>query len=282
MKDEIIIYKPNSESEKLEVRLEDETIWLTQMQIVKLFATSKANVSEHIKNIYQTKELDPKATVRKFRTVHIEGGRMVKRLLDHYSLDMIISIGYRVNSIRGTHFRIWANKILKDYLLKGYALNHRFEKIENDVNYLKSKFEEFDLQVKTSLPLSEGIFFEGQIFDAYTFLSRLVKSAKSSIVIIDNYIDESVLMLLTKREINVKATLYTSNISNQLKLDIKKHNSQYPIIELKKLEKCHDRFLVIDNKYLYHIGASLKDLGKKWFAFSKLEIDINQILGKLD
>ncbi len=228
MKDEIIIYKPNSESEKLEVRLEEETIWLTQMQIVKLFATSKANVSEHIKNIYQTKELEPGATVRKFRTVQIEGNRNVKRLIDHYSLDMIISIGYRVNSFRGTRFRIWANKILKDYLLKGYALNHRFEKIENDVNDLKSKIDKFDLRIRTSLTPTEGIFFEGQIFDAYTFLSRIVRSAKSSIVIIDNYIDESILTLLTKRENNVNATLYTSNINNQLKLDINKHNVQNP------------------------------------------------------
>jgi hypothetical protein len=281
MKDEIIIYQPDNKSERLEVLLDEETVWLTQSQIVTLFSTSKANVSEHIKNIYQTKELDSGTTVRKFRTVQLEGKRIVKRQIEHYCLDMIISIGYRVNSLRGTQFRIWANKILKEYLLKGYALNQRFEKIESDVHYLKTKVEKFDLQITTNLPPSEGIFFDGQIFDAYTFISGLIKSAKFSIDIIDNYIDESVLTLLTKRANQVKATIYTSNISNQLHLDVKKHNAQYPFIELLKHNKSHDRFLIIDNKSLYHMGASLKDLGKKWFAFSRLDIDPALILNRL-
>jgi len=224
MKDEIIIYQAEEESTKLEVRIDGETLWLTQNQIVELFNSSKANISEHIKNIFKTKELDENTTVRKFRTVQNEGGRSVTRTLLHYNLDMIISIGYRVNSIRGTQFRIWANKVLKEYLLKGYAVSQRFEKIEKDVNYLKHKVEEFDFQIRTSLPPNEGIFFEGQIFDAYIFVSDLIKSAKKSIILIDNYVDESVLSILSKRKKNVSVIICTSNFSKQLKLDLNKHN----------------------------------------------------------
>lgn len=280
---EIVIYKAFDSTEfQIEVRVENETIWLTQAQIVSLFSSSKANVSEHIKNIYLSKELEPVATVRKFRTIQTEGNRKVSRNIDHYNLDMIISIGYRVNSIRGTQFRIWANKVLKEYLLKGYVVNHRIEKIEKEVYSLNKRVAEFEFQIKTNLPPSEGIFFDGQIFDAYLFVSDLIKSATSSIVLIDNYVDESVLLLLSKRNPSVETTIYTASIPAQLKLDLKKFNAQYPKVEVKTFTKSHDRFLIIDNTVVYHIGASLKDLGKKWFAFSKIELDPSDILNKLN
>ena len=194
---------------------------------------------------------------------------------------MIISVGYRVKSQRGIQFRIWANKVLKEYLLKGHVVNHRIERIENDVFYLKRKVDDIDFLINTNLPPNEGIFYDGQIFDAYKFVSELVKSAKKSIVLIDNYVDESVLTLLSKRNNAVKATIYTAAISAQLKLDLKKFNSQYPTINVKTFTKSHDRFLIIDDAIVYHIGASLKDLGKKWFAFSKIELDAMEMIRKL-
>jgi len=281
MKNEIVVYQINEVSKNIEVKIEDDTLWLTQVQIVELFESSKANISEHIKNIFVTKELDKKATVRKIRTVQIEGGREVSRDLLHYNLDMIISIGYRVNSIRGTQFRIWANKVLKDYLLKGYAVSQRFERIENDVHSIKNELGEIKLQLKTSLTPERGIFFDGQEFDAYAFVAEIIKSAKQSIVLIDNYIDESVLLMLSKRNKDVGATVFTKTISKQLELDIKKHNRQYPPIEVRAFSKSHDRFLIIDNETVYHIGASLKDLGKNWVAFSKMEMQSLGILSKL-
>jgi hypothetical protein len=172
--------------------------------------------------------------------------------------------------------------VLKDYLLKGYAVNQRFERIEKDVNYLKNKVDEFDFQIRTSLPPNEGIFFEGQVFDAYIFVSDLIKSAKKSIILIDNYVDESVLSILSKRKKDVSAMIFTSNLTKQLKLDLKKHNEQYPSIEIKTFNKSHDRFLIIDKESVFHIGASLKDLGKKWFAFSKIELDPNDLISKLN
>ncbi len=176
MKDEIIIYQSDELSARFEVRIEDETLWLTQTQIVDLFTSSKANISEHIKHIFQSKELEESATVRKFRTVQFEGGRKVSRDIVHYNLDMIISVGYRVNSIRGTQFRIWANKVLKEYLLKGYAVNQRINRLEEDVHNINNKLGEIDFQIKTNLLPNEGIFFDGQVFDAYIFVADLIKS----------------------------------------------------------------------------------------------------------
>ena len=282
---EIILYQAPDNQTILEVRFEDETIWLTQAQIVTLFSTSKANVSEHIKQIYQSKELEVEATVRKFRTVQIEGNRSVTRRTDHYNLDMIISIGYRVNSIQGTQFRIWANKVLKNYLLKGYVIHQQFEQIENKLKQhdktLLEHDQKFDLLIKTNLPPKEGIFYEGQIFDAYQFASDIIKSATKSIVLIDNYVDESVLTLLSKRKSKVTATIYTASVTNQLKLDLKRFNAQYPTVEVKTFTKSHDRFLIIDHATVYHIGASLKDLGKKWFAFSRINLNAQEIIKKL-
>ena len=236
---EIILYQPD-EAVKLEVRLEDETVWLTQAQIVDLFQSSKANISEHIKNIYESGELTLDSTVRKFRTVRLEGGRSVTRNMDYYNLDMIISVGYRVSSKRGVQFRQWANRVLKDYLLKGYSINQRVDQLESKIDQrliahdrkLEELTNKVDFFVRTSLPPVEGIFFDGQIFDAYTFATNLIKSARRSIVLIDNYIDEEVLLMLSKRSAGVSATIYTKQITPQLQLDLNRHNNQYARINI--------------------------------------------------
>lgn len=271
---EIILYQPD-ETVKLEVRMENETVWLTQAQIVELFQSSKANISEHIKNIYEQEELEESSTVRDFRTVRQEGKRHVVRNLTYYNLDAIISIGFRVNSKRGIQFRQWANKVLKEYLLKGYSINRRLSELEKTVALHSEKIDFF---VRTSLPPVEGIFYDGQIFDAYKFATDLIKSAKTSLVLIDNYVDESVLLMLSKRNPGVSATVYTQRITPQLQLDLNKHNDQYPPINMRTYRNGHDRFLIIDDREVYHIGASLKDLGKKMFAFSRLSIPAKMIL----
>lgn len=271
---EIILYQPD-EAIRLEVRMENETVWLTQAQIVELFQSSKANISEHIKNIYEQEELEESSTVRDFRTVRQEGKRQVVRNLTYYNLDAIISIGFRVNSKRGIQFRQWANKVLKEYLLKGYSINRRLSELEKTVALHSEKIDFF---VRTSLPPVEGIFYDGQIFDAYKFATDLIKSAKKSLVLIDNYVDESVLLMLSKRNPGVSVTVYTQRITPQLQLDLDKHNDQYPPINMRTYRNGHDRFLIIDDREVYHIGASLKDLGKKMFAFSRLSIPAKMIL----
>lgn len=274
-KAEVIIYQPDSLSSMIEVRVEDETVWLTQAQMSELFQTTRNNITLHISNIFKENELE-KVAVCKDSLLTAKDGKRYKTKF--YNLDVIISVGYRVKSLRGTQFRIWANKVIKEYLLKGYVINQRIERIENKIIEHDQKF---DLLIKTNLPPNEGIFYEGQIFDAYHFVADLVKSAKDSIVLIDNYIDESVLILFSKRRPEIKATIYTSSISSQLKLDIKRFNAQYPEIEVKTFQKSHDRFLIIDNQTVYHIGASLKDLGKKWFAFSKINLEAQELLARL-
>lgn len=277
---EIVIYKTSDEYNfQLEVRVEDETVWLTQAQMSELFQTTRNNITLHISNVFKESELQ-ESSVCKDSLLTASDGKKYKTKL--YNLDVIISVGYRVKSKRGTQFRIWSNKVLKQYLLKGHAFNHRFEKIESDVWYLKNKVNEIDFQVKTSLPPNEGIFYDGQVFDAYKFVSQLIKTAKNSIVLIDNYIDESVLTLLSKRNPSVSAAIFTANISKQFKLDLKRHNAQYPIIEVKQFTKAHDRFLIIDHETVYHIGASLKDLGKRWFAFSKINLDAKEMVTKMN
>ena len=274
---EIILYQPD-EAVKLEVRLENETVWLTQAQLVELFQSSKANISEHIKNIYEQGELEENSTVRDFRTVRQEGKRQVVRNISYYNLDAIISIGFRVNSKRGILFRQWANKVLKDYLLKGYSINRRISELEQTVSEHSKKIDFF---VRTSLPPVEGIFFDGQIFDAYKFASDLIKSARHSLVLIDNYVDDSVLLMLSKRQPGVTATVYTQRITQQLQIDLDRYNSQYPPIAIRTYRDSHDRFLIVDETDVYHIGASLKDLGKKMFAFSKMEIPASMIISLL-
>ncbi|MBU4486856.1 MAG: virulence RhuM family protein [Candidatus Delongbacteria bacterium] len=272
---EIIIYQPDEASSKLEVRIEDETVWLTQTQMSELFLTTRNNITLHISNIFNEKELIEES-VCKDSLLTAKDGKKYKTKL--YNLDIIISVGYRVKSLRGTQFRIWATKTLKNYLLKGYAMNQRFENLEKKVY---EHDEQIEALVMKALPLKEGIFYDGQIFDAYEKVVSFIKSAKKSIVLIDNYIDESVLVLLSKRKKGVHAKIYTQNISEQLKLDLKKHSAQYAPIDVIKFDKSHDRFLIIDNITVYHIGASLKDLGKKWFAFSEIGLNAVEMIKKL-
>lgn len=272
---EIVIYQSDDQSTMLEVRVEDETVWLTQAQMSELFQTTRNNITLHIANVFKEKELEEESVCKDSLLTAKDGKRYKTK---RYSLDVIISVGYRVKSKRGTQFRIWANKVLKNYLLRGYAINQRVDKIEKK---LIDHDQKFDLLINTHLPPVQGIFYDGQIFDAHIFVSDLIKTANQSIVLIDNYIDESVLALLTKRKPNVEAIIYTANIPSPLKLDIKRFNAQYQKIKVLKFNKSHDRFLIIDHQTVYHIGASLKDLGKRWFAFSKIALNANEIIYKL-
>jgi hypothetical protein len=281
MKNEIIIYNTDDLAEHIEVRIDEETVWLNQQQLAQLFQTDRTSVAKHLQNIYATGELDEAATCAKIAQVQKEGGRTVTRKVLHYNLDAIISVGYRVNSIRGTQFRIWANRVLKSYLLKGYAVNKRMDRLEENVDGLAGRMDYLELQINASLPPKQGVFFDGQVFDAYVFMADLIKRAKRSIYLVDNYVDETVLTLLSKRAKDIKATIYTKTISKQLQLDLKKHNSQYKEIKVVAFKAAHDRFLILDEKDCYHIGASLKDLGKKWFAFSKMEGMTEMILKNL-
>ena len=275
-KGEIIIYQLDEQSTLLEVRIEEETVWLSQMQMAELFQITRNNVTIHISNIFKERELE-QISVCKDSLLTAQDGKNYRTKF--YNLDVIISVGYRVKSQRGTQFRIWANRVLKDYLLKGYVINQRVDKIERK---LLEHEQKFDLLIKTNIAPKEGIFYDGQIFDAYMFVADIIKSASKSIVLIDNYIDESVLALLSKRNSAVEATIYTATISTPLKLDIKRFNAQYPPIKVKSFMKSHDRFLIIDNATVYHIGASLKDLGKKWFAFSKIQLDAMEMIKRLN
>ena len=281
---EIILYQPDTYI-SLEVKLEDETVWLTQAQMVDLFQTSKQNISLHTNNIFKEGELDANSVVKENLTTASDGKKYRTK---YYNLDVIISVGYRVKSIRGTQFRQWANKILKDYLLRGYNVNQRLLYMESRIDHRLSEHDsqikelsgKVDFFLRTSLPPKEGIFFDGQIFDAYGFVCDLVKRAKKRIVLIDNYIDETVLTLLDKRNNGVLATIYTKRIDRQLQLDIERHNDQYAPIDVRQAQRIHDRFIVIDDT-LYHIGASIKDLGMKLFAFSKMESSPEMILDSL-
>ncbi len=284
-KGEIIMYQPNEEV-RLEVRLENETVWLTQAQMAELFQTTPQNVTMHIRAIYIEEELEEAATCKESLQVRQEGKRMVRRTQKFYNLDVIISVGYRVKSKRGVQFRQWANQVLKEYLLRGYSINQRLNDMEQRMDNkliqhelrLNRLDEKMDFFVRTSLPPVEGVFFEGQIFDAYKLAADLVRSAKESLILIDNYVDESVLTLFTKRQKGVKALIYTQRITSQFRLDLERHNAQYSPIEVKEIRNVHDRFLILDQAEVYHIGASLKDLGKKLFAFSRLHIPAEDVL----
>ena len=263
---EIILYQPD-EAVKLEVRLEDETVWLTQEQIADLFGTKRPAITKHLNNIYKSGELDIDSTCSILEHMGNDGKQ--RYTTKYYNLDAILSIGYRVNSKNATLFRKWVNSVLKDYLLKGYSINKRLSELERTV---AQHTEKIDFFVRTALPPVEGVFYNGQIFDAYKLATDLVKSARRSIVLIDNYVDETVLLMLSKRSVGVSATIYTQRITQQLQLDLDRHNSQYPPIDIRTYRDSHDRFLIVDETDVYHIGASLKDLGKKMFAFSKLDI----------
>ena len=270
---EIILYQPN-DSLRLEVRLDGDNVWLNRSQLAELFDRDVKTIGKHINNALK-EELDNVPVVAKFATTAADG-KVYQT--EHYNLDMVISVGFRVKSRRGVDFRRWANTILKEYMLKGYAINQRIEQLEKTVALHSEKIDFF---VRTSLPPVEGIFFDGQIFDAYKFATDLIRSARKSLLLIDNYVDESVLLMLSKRNPGVSATIYTQKITPQLQLDLDKHNDQYPPINIRTYRNSHDRFLIVDDKEVYHIGTSLKDLGKKMFAFSKLEIDPGLITDKL-
>ena len=265
-----------------EVRIEDETVWLNRQQLAILFGRDIKTIGKHINNVYSEGELQKNSTVANFATVQIEGGRNVERMLDYYNLDVIISVGYRVKSKQGTQFRIWATNVLRDYLLKGYALNQRINRIENHVENLSEKVHAISLQIQSGGIPNQGVFFDGQVFDAYELASKIIRSAQKSIVLIDNYIDESTLIHLAKKNKQVKVLLLTKTINKQLALDIKKAKEQYGNFEIQEFNKSHDRFLIIDGSEVFHLGASLKDLGKKWFAFSKLDkFSVDNILNSI-
>lgn len=270
MNDEIILYQLDKRTAHLEVRVQSDTVWLNRQQIALLFDRDVKTIGKHIANVLN-EELAGLSVVAKFATVQNEGGRMIERQIEHYNLDMIISVGYRVKSQRGIQFRIWANSILKDYLLKGYSINNRMNRMEDKMELLHSKVNEIDLQINTHLIPTQGVFFDGQVFDAYELASKIICSAAKSIVLIDNYIDENTLTHIAKKKKSVSVLLLTKNTSKQLTLDVQKANEQYGNFKLKTFTKSHDRFLIIDDKEVYHLGASLKDLGKKWFAFSKMD-----------
>ena len=262
------------------ISIKEDTIWLSQKQIAELFDKDVRTVNDHIKAIYKEAELLENSTIRKFRIVQKEGDREVARDISHYNLDMIISVGYRVNSKKATKFRQWATTILKEYITQGYAINthkiteHRLTNLENDMQFVKSKIKNDELQI------NQGIFYNGQIYDAYAFVNDLLKSAKSEVTLCDNYIDDTIFTLCSKYP-KIKFTIYTHTISKSLKLDYEKYKKQYENIELKETKEFHDRFLIIDEKQVYHIGASLKDLAQKVFVFSKIDIDALNIMEKL-
>lgn len=282
-KGEIVIYQPD-EITRLEVKVNDDTVWLTQSQMSLLFQRNQSVIARHIKNIFDEKELIRDSnmqilhnTLSKFKPVSI------------YSLDVIISVGYRVKSLRGTQFRQWANKVLKDYLLNGYAIRHRLNEFEDRIDRRMLQFDKrldeqerkMDILVHSSQLPKQGIFYDGQIYDAYAFVSDLIRKAVNRIVLIDNYIDDTVLTLMDKRSAWVEAVIYTGKLTKQLQLDVDKHNSQYPPIKVRIFSKAHDRFLVIDDE-VYLVGASIKDLGKKWFGFTLMEnTSADELLGRI-
>ena len=281
---EIILYQPDS-TLSLDVRVENETVWLTQAQMKELFQTTRNNITLHIRNIFKEGELEESSVCKESLLTAADGKRYKTKF---YSLDVIISVGYRVKSIRGTQFRIWANKILKDYLLRGYSVNQRLLYMESRIDRrllehdkrLDDLTDKVDFFIRTSLPPKEGVFFNGQIFDAHEFICSLIKRANNRIILIDNYVDESVLIQLDNRNAGVSALIYTGEISRTFRQSVNRHNRQYAPVEVKTADSIHDRFLIIDDT-LYHIGASIKDLGKKLFAFSKMETSPDVILDNI-
>ena len=278
---EIILYQPDN-SIRLEVRMEEDTVWLTQAQMAVLFETTRNNVTLHIKNIFKEGELDESAVCKDFLLTAADGKKYKTK---SYNLDVIISVGYRVRSKRGTQFRIWATKTLKEYLLRGYTINQHLQQVEQRIDrqlqehteQIHSLQDKVDFFVRTALPPVEGVFYDGQIFDAYAFVADLIRSARKRIVLIDNYVDDSVLLALAKRKEGVSAEIVTRHVTETLKLDLERHNRQYPPVTIQECDRYHDRFLIIDDT-VYHLGASLKDLGKKLFAFSRMEILADEVL----
>ena len=279
---EIILYQPDN-SIRLEVRLHEETVWLTQPQMAMLFGIQRAAITKHLNNIYNSGEIDLETTCSILEHVGQNGTRVYST--KYYNLDAILSVGYRVNSKNATAFRRWATYTLKEFLLHGYSFNRHIQSVENRIGKQLQEHSErihfledkVGLIVRTALPPAEGIFYDGQVFDAYTFVSDLIRLARKRVVLIDNYVDDSVLKILAKRRAGVSATIITKKISETLSVDLERHNRQYPPMEICTCNRFHDRFLIIDDT-VYHFGASLKDLGKKLFAFSKMEITAEEIV----
>lgn len=274
--DEIVIYQSQDGLTKFDVRLEDETVWITQEQMTALFQRDKSTISRHIKNIFAERELDEKSVVAFFATTASDG-KIYQ--VAYYNLDMIISVGYRVKSQRGVQFRQWATKVLNNYLRYGYAISSRFERLEQRVAKTEAQIESF---VHSALPPREGIFVDGQIYDAFEFIERLIKSAQKSILLVDNYIDESVLTMMSSKQSGISVDIYTKEISKALQLAEKNFNTQYGGLALHTTQTFHDRFLIIDDNTIYLIGASLKDAGKRLFAFTQMNaVQINTIKHQL-
>ena len=273
-KNEIILYRPDGLSEHIEVRYDVNTVWLNRQQLTILFGRDIKTIGKHINNVFREGELDKDVVVAKFATTTQHGaieGKTQTKDVEYYNLDVIISVGYRVKSKQGTQFRIWATSKLKDYLLKGYVINTRMDRIEDKVDTLESKMDEVYLQINAHQLPSQGVLFDGQVFDAYNLAANIIRSAKLSIVLIDNFVDDTTLTHLAKKQKGVKVLLLTKTISKQLSLDVQKADAQYGDFDVKQFTHSHDRFIIIDGgTEIYHIGASLKDLGKKWFAFQKM------------
>ena len=282
----VVVYQSEDGTLKLDVQLKEESVWLTQEQIATLFGTQRPAITKHLNNIFSSGELDRESTCSILEHMGNDGKQHYH--IKYYNLDAILAVGYRVNSRNATFFRRWATNVLKEYLLRGYAINQRLIKIEEHMDKrfaliehtLLDHQEKIDFFVRTSLPPQQGIFFDGQIFDAYTFINERIREAKEQIILIDNYINDSVLTMLDKRQEGVRAKIYTKKLSTQLQLDIQKHNAQYAPIEILEFDRSHDRFLCIDDT-VYHLGASIKDLGKKWFAFNRMEMPTTELLQKL-
>ncbi|MBR4712744.1 MAG: virulence RhuM family protein [Paludibacteraceae bacterium] len=272
-KNEIVLYQPD-EAVRIEVRMDGETVWLNRHQMATLFGRDVKTIGKHISNAL-SEELAEISVVANFATTASNGKTYN---MEYYNLDMILSIGYRVKSRQGILFRQWANKVLKEYLLNGHAVNQRIERLEHRVTETENKIDFF---VRTSLPPVEGIFYDGQIFDAYKFVNDLIRSAKHRIVLIDNYVDDTVLQMLDKRRESVEATIFTKSLNATFRLDVQRHNAQYRPVTVREFAHSHDRFLVIDDE-VYHIGASIKDLGKKWFSFCKMELRAEELLRRVE
>ncbi len=262
LQNQIVVYQPDDVM-RLEVRLENETVWLTQAQLCELFQRDVSVISRHIKNVFAEGELEKESNLHFLQIPNSD------RPVAIYSLDVVISVGYRVKSIVGTRFRQWANKVLKEYLLRGYAVNERIERLERKV--LKHD-EQIELVLKTSLPPTEGVFYDGQLWDACSLVEKLIARAKSTILLIDSWVDGGTLDMLAKKRIGVAVQIVASKRGNKLApTDIAKFNAQYGPVSVKESTVFHDRFLILDDKELYLIGASLKDLGKKCFGFTKMD-----------
>ena len=282
---QIVVYQPN-ETIRLDVRLEDETVWLTQAQLCDLFGVVKSNVSYHLKNIYETEELEYEATVQKIRTVRLEAGRRVSRDIEYFNLDVIISLGYRINSRLGIQFRQWATRVLKEVMIRGYSFSQRLNQLEDKIDRRFSKHDDrlavledkVDFFVQTREPPLQGVFYEGQLWDACSLVEKLIGRAKKTILLIDSWVGTGTLDMLAKKRKGVNVEVVTSPRGNKLaQSDIDKFNDQYGGLMVKTSLAFHDRFLIIDSKELYLIGASLKDLGRKCFGFTKM--DAGEIAG---